>query len=458
MNIALLGLGVEGQSSQKYFENHGDKVEIFDPISPAEAYAKDWSNFGLVLRSPSFPPIAQGLATNTYQLPTNPQNYDFSSQTRYFFANCPAPIIGVTGTKGKGTTCSLIAAVLREIFTRGANARRAYLVGNIGDPALDILDDLTKNDIVVYEMSSFQLWDLEKSPHIAVVLGIEPDHLNVHKDYAEYVAAKGNIARHQTENDYCVFNNENSDSQKIAELSPGKKSSFPAKGLDQKTEERLKEALDSLQILGLHNRNNATAALLAVASIFNISLTDFLANDNYFNAAKTGFAKFTGLSHRLELVREISGVKFYDSSYSTDAAALKAALESFHDVKNIFLIMGGRDKTNNEDFPEIYDILKNTPNLKTTYFIGESGEAFGTAHPELGKIIDRDSFNIAPSDDIGALVITKAISEAVQEATPGDVVLFAPAAASFDMFTNASHRGQVFQEKVHLLSDQESAW
>ena len=146
MKIAILGYGKEGKSAESYFQKQGHDIQIFDNFTPADISKEDFSSFDLVLRSPSLQPQA-----------------GWSSMTRYFFDHCPCSIIGVTGTKGKGTTCSIIAAILETL------GHKVWLVGNIGTPALDVLDQIQPNDTVVYEMSSFQLWDLEKSPHLATV-------------------------------------------------------------------------------------------------------------------------------------------------------------------------------------------------------------------------------------------------------------------------------------------------
>ena len=305
---------------------------------------------------------------------------------------------------------------------------------------------------MVFELSSFQLWDLTVSPHVAVVLGIEPDHLNVHRDFAEYVEAKSQIIRHQKPGDICVYNAENAESRRLAELTPGEKRAFPVTMTPQ-----LEEALASLKLLGEHNRHNAEAALLAAAGMLDLSLEELL--DQHFEAVREGLANFEGLPHRLELVKSWQGVDFYDSSYSTDATAMQAALGSF--TRPVILILGGHDKTANADFAEIREILRAAKNLKQVILVGESGEALGAESPELGDAAP-DEREVAvgstgtPAADagLGRQVLTAAVQTALQAADSGDVILLSPAAASFDMFKDASQRGEVFQEVVQALTSE----
>ena len=419
MKIAILGLGREGSSAKKYFEEQMPtaEIEVFDPITPAEIAARDWSEFDLVMRSPSLSPPGCGLAASTYPQRDQWQTSNFSSVTRYFFAHCPAPI-------------------------------------------LDKLPQITERDLVVFELSSFQLWDLTVSPHVAVMLGIEPDHLNVHRDFAEYVEAKSQIVRHQKPGDICVYNAENAESRRMAELTPGEKRAFPVTMTPQ-----IEEALASLKLLGEHNRHNAEAALLAAAGMLGLSLDELL--KQHFDAVRAGLANFEGLPHRLELVKSWQGVDFYDSSYSTDATAMQAALGSF--TRPVILILGGHDKTANADFAEIREILRAAKNLKQVILVGESGEALGAESPELGTVIDRAQFDAAPDErevavgstgtpaadaGLGRQVLTAAVQTALQAADSGDVILLSPAAASFDMFKDASQRGEVFQEVVQALTSE----
>ncbi len=409
MKIALLGYGKEGQATKKYFETKfkNAKFDIFEHLTPAEFAAKDYSFYDIIFRSPSIPPL--GLDNET-------------TMTRYFFDHCPCPIIGVTATKGKGTTCSFTKALL------DAASEDAYLVGNIGTPAIEVLDQLQPTSVVVYEMSSFQLWDLEKSPHVAVVGQIEPDHLNVHKDYADYLAAKAHITKNQSSSDFLVYYQNNPESVKIAETSKAQKITYP---FSVPTEVK-----SAVKLPGKHNFENALAAIATVACYKNISPDEYLATSK--SEIITGLESFKGLPHRLEFVRELNGVKYYDDNFSTGTSSTRVAVNAFPDDK-LTLIIGGRDKTANTDLPEIHEILS-APQVKNVILIGESG------HDLFAKYPDDPRFHLAES-----------LEEAVQTAqtlaaknTPA-IVLMSPAAASFDMFENVYDRGTQYQTLVQNL-------
>ena len=408
MKIALLGYGKEGQAAEKYFKNKFDaEAEIFQDFTREEIEKQDFSSFDLVLRSPSVPPL---------HLPNE------SSLTRYFFDHCPCPIIGVTATKGKGTTCSFIKSILDAI------GEKAYLVGNIGTPSIEVLDELSKDNVVVYEMSSFQLWDLEKSPHVAVVGTIEPDHLNVHNGFDDYINAKANICRHQTESDYTIYYEKNPDSVKIATNGNGKKITYPFP-----IPEEIKNAI---RIPGAHNIENAIAAIGAVASFYDLTPEDFIAK-NQDNITK-GLSSFTGLPHRLEFVREFGKIKVYDDNFSTNPASTRVAVNAFPD-DDVVIIAGGRDKTDNADLPEIYEVIT-ASNIKKIILMGESGH-------ELAKRYHDDRFTVVES-------LEEAVESAVKTAENLDrpVVLMSPSAASFDMFENIYDRGSKFQDLIRHLS------
>ncbi|MBQ3470515.1 UDP-N-acetylmuramoyl-L-alanine--D-glutamate ligase [Candidatus Saccharibacteria bacterium] len=422
MNIALLGYGKEGKAAEKYFKSHFKDVsfDIFENFTLDEIANKDYSSYDIILRSPSVPP----LTIFRKDLPNISENKaKFSSMTRYFFDHCPCPIIGVTATKGKGTTCSFIKSLL------DAEGFDTYLVGNIGNPSIEALDNLTENSVVVYEMSSFQLWDMEKSPVVAVVGTIEPDHLNVHDGMEDYLNAKANIGRFQSPNDSMVYYKNNPDSIKIAEKSPAKKFPYPRDDVPE-------DILNSITIPGRHNRDNAVAALTAVSAFLNISWDEYLSGHK--TKIKEGLKNFKGLPHRLEFLRELNGVKYYDDNFSTNPASTRVAIEAFPD-DNLVMIVGGRDKTDNADLPEIYEILK-SDNIKKIILLGESGH-------ELAKRYADPRFIITES-------LQEAVKTAKQEAEKlsPSLVLMSPSAASFDMFKDVYDRGDQFKNLISTLS------
>jgi len=410
MKIAILGYGKEGKAAEEYFAAKGNEIKLYDNFTAEELKEADFSEFDLVLRSPSVKPLG-----------------NWSSMTEYFFENCPCPIIGVTGTKGKGTTCSFIKSILEAL------GQKTYLVGNIGVPSITVLDSLKPLDAVVYEMSSFQLWDIKCSPHVAVVLGIEPDHLNVHDGFQDYTNAKANIVRFQDEEDYCIYNAKNDVSTEIAGITLGETIPYPEDKAG--ATDKLSEVIDYITIPGQHNRENAEAAVKAVAAFFDMDVEEFL--DQYFYAVAEGIANFTGLPHRLEFLRELNGVRYYDDNFSTNPASTRTAMVAFPDSP-IVAIIGGRDKTDDEDLPEIYQILS-AENIKKIILMGESGHALAEKYTD-------ERFVVVESLDEA---VTTARIEA--EKLPNSVVVMSPSAASFDMFENVYDRGAQFAKKIAEL-------
>lgn len=433
MNIAVLGGGVEGNAVKKYFTEHGNHVQIFDGFKDEEIKDFKLEDYDLVFRSPSVHPLDKS----------------WTSMTKYFFDNCKAKIIGVTGTKGKGTTCSLITAILKEIVKNSEwPSREVFLVGNIGNPCINELDKIENDDIVVFEMSSFQLWDLEKSPTVAVVLRVEQDHLDRHYSLEDYHNAKSNIARHQTEDDYCVYYNKNENSERIGKMSRGTKSTYPI----AKTE-KVEALLNALPIPGEHNKENLEAAIMAVASFFKKDLNDFLNDENIFNSIKTALKNFKGLPHRIEFVRELNGVKYYDDNYSSAFPATDVAIKTFEE-QPLILIAGGKDR--HLDLTALKRRIFDAKNIKKAILIGEIKEqlaenedpekyifaetleeAVKTAQEIAEKIVDDTSSNY----DL-CLPVTKPLHP---------IVLMSPGAASFDMFKNFEDRGKQYQEQVNNL-------
>lgn len=430
MKIALIGYGVEGLSAYTYFSKVYPDAEftVYDESDtpkfelPSGVQLKSGARVleqvidaDIVVRSPGIRPS---------KLHTDGR---ITSVTREFFDKCPAPIIGVTGSKGKGTTASFIY----EILT--AAAKKVWLVGNIGKPALDILQDVNPGDIIVYELSSFQLWDIEKSPHVAVVLMIEPEHLDVHADTDEYVSAKANIRKYQTVDDVCFYHPTNEYARQIAESGQGRALRY---GVEKDGAVYVSSNtffihsdpicnIDAVQLPGEHNLENACAAISAA-----LEYTDD------FAAVEKGLRAFQGLPHRLKYVREVHQVKYYDDSIATTPGSAIAALKAFDEPKVI--ILGGSDK--GADFTELAEaITKN--NVREVITIGKLG-------PQIAEIIRAKGYDQI-SETVGGM--TAIVDAAYSAARPGDVVIMSPACASFDMFKNYADRGEQFIEAVEKL-------
>lgn len=443
MRIAVLGRGVEGAALQKYFEKRGDTIEFFDKFEDSEIPNFHLENFDMVFRSPSVHPqfeldeADRGKSTN------------WQTMTNYFFEHCKAPIIGVTGTKGKGTTCSMITSILR------ANGENVHLVGNIGNPSISELDDIKEDDIVVFEMSSFQCWDLKKSPHVSVVLRIEPDHLDRHKDFDDYVHAKSNIVATQSADDYCIFYNNNEYSKLIAAMSKGQKSHYPI----ENNIDKIQPLLDSLQVPGAHNRENAEAAILAVAAYYHKTLEEFLADETLYHNTLEGLKNFHGLPHRIEFVRELNGVKYYDDNYSSAFPASDVAIAAFENYPTI-LIAGGKDR--HLDLTAMKKRFFSAQNLKKIILIGETkqllaegedpakyefAETLKEAVEKAQKLAEKIVENISSNFDL-CIPCTPAAKE---HKAVNAIVLMSPGAASFDMFKNFGDRGDQYQKIVNKL-------
>lgn len=444
MKIALIGFGLEAKSAYDYFKSIDQNItfEIYDENSKSKIelpngvkFFGDFHDFSkiqadLIVRTP---------AVNPSRLPKNAK---ITSVTNLFFEKCPAPIIGVTGSKGKGTVSSFTAEILR------AAGLKVHLVGNIGLPALNELSKVQKDDAVIYELSSFQLWDAQKSPHIAILNNLEVDHLDVHDGFEDYVAAKMNIAKNQTENDFFIFNAENPivlknvenlKSQLKAELQP-----FQDYNLAHIQENHFlwgNEVLfetDILKIPGEHNQKNACAAMIAT---FDFLREKGFENEEIFDFWREGLSKFTGLPHRLKFVREFEGVRFYDDSIATTPGSAIAALNSFEKPK--ILILGGSNK--GADLSELIEKIAKMPEqeLRKVILMGAESEKL------TQKLISggfKRFINLGTETNMQEVVKT-----AFKNAKSGDVVILSPAHASFDMFKSYVDRGEQFVENVNLL-------
>jgi UDP-N-acetylmuramoylalanine--D-glutamate ligase len=445
MKIALIGFGLEAKSAYDFLSKKFAQAEfyIYDEKPESKVELPQGVNFygdfhdlaqieaDLIVRTP---------AVNPRRLP---QNIKITSVTNLFFEHCPAPIIGVTGSKGKGTVSSFIAEILR------AAGVKTHLVGNIGVPALDNLAQIKAEDVVVYELSSFQLWDLERAPHIAILNNIEPDHLDVHDGMTDYIAAKMNIARKQQEGDFFSYNHENQTVEKAVEnLRSALKAelqAFPNFDLAHVAENQFfwgNEAIfgvDILKLPGEHNQKNACAAMIAT---FDFLREKGLEMEDIFAAWQEGLSKFEGLPHRLKFVRELNGVKFYDDSIATTPGSAIAAIKSF--VQPKILILGGSDK--GADLSELISEIVDSSEDEIRKVILIGVEANKLAERLKAKHFTRVE-NLGLKTDINQIVKT-----AFNSAKSGDVVVMSPAHASFDMFKSYADRGEQFVKAVEGLN------
>lgn len=433
MKIAIAGYGIEGSASYAYWSRDtNNQVTIFDQRStvgaadfPYGAQAmtgedvfSQLDGYDLVIRT-------AGLAPS--KIKTDGKIW---SATNEFFAKCPAPIIGVTGSKGKGTTSSLIASILE------AAGKKVWLVGNIGVAALEVLDQIQPEDIIVYELSSFQLWDLERSPQTAVVLLIEPDHLDVHADMAEYVEAKAQITRYQTADDLLVFNVDNDYSRQIAESSAAHKIGFPSiseanikMGSFYYGKQQICDT-NELRIPGDHNKGNALAAIDAVWQ-YTQNPQDFI----------DGFNNFKGLPHRLAFVATVNGVDYYDDSIATTPGSAIAALRAFKDRAKV-IILGGSYK--GSDFSDLAKEMGQHD--VTALLVGEEAQRIAEAF----DAVDFKAYEILSNLEAGTAA-NEFTKRAAAIAQPGSVVLLSPSAASFGLFKNYADRGDKFIAAVNSL-------
>ncbi len=429
MKIALLGYGIEGESAYKYYKGlYPDATFVIYDSAEAPKY-KIPNGIEFIGSANDFHGVEADLVVKTPAISPDSvsTNGEITSVTREFFNECPVPIIGVTGTKGKGTTCTLIAKMLE------ASGKKVWLVGNIGKPALDILSQIQKEDIVVYELSSFQLWDIEKSPETAVVLLVEPDHLNVHSSMDEYVQAKANIAKYQKPDNTVIYHPANPHSSQIAQLSVGHKQRYYTpegayiKGEDIVIADQVVCSTKQVGLLGVHNLENVCAAVTAAWHYTQDTA-----------AIARAISEFKGLPHHTELVREHDGVSYYDDSFSSAPAATIAAVKSFTQPEVV--IIGGSEK--NADFDSLIQAITKQTNIKKIIFIGETADRLSRLCEAAGEM----RFEVDASKDF-----RQTINRAKEMAEAGDVVLLSPGCPSFDMFNNFTHRGEEFARIVGEL-------
>ncbi len=486
--ILIAGFETEGKATFDFLRQNGIRADIADlltPVIPApdrvegkapagiqpsptqvftgKDYLNSASDYDVIFRTPGLSPL------NPLLLGAQKNGTEVTSQIKLFMELCSAKTIGVTGTKGKGTTATLIYEILQ------ASGKDVYLGGNIGVPAISLIDELNKDSIVVLELSSFQLMDLDRSPNIAVVLGITSEHLDYHKNRDEYVDAKKSIVKFQRSEDFAVINTDyetsssfagltQADIFEVSTLSPVIPSEALAKSRDLlnyderkgflrsslqevgrndricggcyvdendeiiligKNEEEKIASFSELQLRGRHNLENVCAAVMGSS----------LAGADFELIRKT-VRSFKGLEHRLEFVAEKGGVKYYNDSFSTTPESTIAAVKAFEEP--VLLIAGGSEK--GSDYSEMSEVI--AKKAKTIFLIGQTANK-----------IKRQILKINPKADVreGYENMEDLVKRVDNASKPGDVVVLSPGCASFDIFQNYKERGDLFKEAVAKL-------
>ena len=385
--------------------------------------------FDLILRSPSCLPTIPELQEEAER------GAIVTTEVELLMKMCPCQVIGVTGSDGKTTTTTLIYEILKKA---GYNC---YVGGNIGIPLFTKLNEILPDDKVVLELSSFQLMGMEISPDISVITNITPNHLNVHKDFEEYIEAKKNIFKYQDRDGILILNYDNEITKNCAAETKGKVIFFSSKEkLDngyivdgdviKECDDKLRKHIVSskeLIIRGRHNYENICSAIAATKTLVDLQ------------TAIEVIKSFPGVEHRIEFVKEINGVKWYNDSASSTPSRTISGLNAFNE--EIVLIAGGADK--NLDYTPIAKPILSK--VKTLILMGQTaGKIFDSVKEEQER--ENKEINIYMVNSLSQAVIL-----AKRYATPGQVVLFSPASTSFDMFKNMYDRGQKFKDIVNKM-------
>lgn len=445
--VAIIGLGVSNFPLIDYLYEKNVNVVVFDEknqldiskdaIDKIKKYSletyfgkdclENLKGFNVIFRSPSL------LPTNSYLAEEEKNGALITTEVELLLNMAPCKVIGITGSDGKTTTTSLIYEIIKYA---GYNC---YVGGNIGIPLFTKLNKIKPEDIIILELSSFQLMGMEVSPDISVITNITPNHLNIHKDYEEYIEAKKNIFKYQDKNGILITNFDNEITSKIDKSEvPGEIIYFSSKNkLDdgyiidenviKKCDNKLRTHIlnvNDVKLRGMHNFENIATALAATEKMVKQEV------------AIEAIKNFNGVEHRLELIKDVDGVKWYNDSVSSSPTRTIAGLYSYDE--NIILIAGGYDK--NLDYTPIAKPI--VDKVGTLILIGQTSEKiYNAVKDELNN--QHKNIDIFLCDDLEQTVLlSKKYSK------EGDIVLFSPASASFDMFKNFADRGEKFKELV----------
>lgn len=445
--IAVIGVGVSNIPLIDYLFEKKAKVTIFDDreeekiskdiFDKIKKYKFDYyfgkrnldnlHGFEVIFRSPSCLPTKPELVRE------KERGAVVTTEIEQLIKMAPCKVIGITGSDGKTTTTTLTAKILED------GGYNVYLGGNIGIPLFTKLKEIKPEDIIVLELSSFQLMDMEVSPDISAITNITPNHLNVHKDYQEYIDAKKNIYKHQKSTGILVLNADNELTNSCQNDANGDVILFSSKqrldygyivedGIIKECNDGIRRHLisqDEIKLKGIHNLQNICTALALTKDLVN--------TEKALNTIK----EFSGVKHRLELVRVLNGVEWYNDSASTSPTRGISALNSFN--KEIVLIAGGADK--NLDYTPLG--IKIVEKVKSLILIGQTAskiyEAVKIEEEKQNKKVDIHMCE----------TFKQSLELAKRIAKPGQIVLFSPASTSFDMFKDMYDRGDKFRKEVN---------
>ena len=413
--------------------NTGKKIKLY----LGKNYLKFLKNYEVIIKSPGISPRtikpfitrvrqsrAKGEDETLVSSPT--KNQKVTSPTEIFFENCPGKIIGITGTKGKSTTSALIYRILKE------GGVKAHLVGNIGKPVLQLLFSAKPNDVYIYELSSHQLCNLRKSPQVAVFLNIYPEHLDYYENFNEYLWAKQNITRYQTNQDYLIFNPRDKNVRETLRISGAKKIPINPKNI------RKIIKIKNIPLLGEFNLKNVAAAI-EVAKLFRVPPKKI----------KKAIKTFKPLAHRLEFIETYHGIKFYNDSLSTIPETTMAAIDALGS-KVQTLILGGFDRGLN--FTNLArKIIKSE--VETVILFPTTGERIWK---EIEKEVQKLRIKEVPrhffvNNMADAVILSYSHTE------KGRVCLLSCASPSFGIFRDYKEKGGLFKKYVKKFSKNEKS-
>ena len=442
-HVAVLGIGVSNRPLIRMLLSFGVSVTACDKTERENLDAEvleleqqgaelrvgagylDSLTADVVFRTPGMHPNIPALQS------LREQGAVITSEMEAFFSVCPCPILAVTGSDGKTTTTTLIAEILKQA------GKTVWIGGNIGQPLLPLADQMASDDLDVVELSSFQLMNMTQSPHVAVITNLAPNHLDVHKDMEEYIAAKENLYLHQNAADLVVLNADNAITVSFGPKVKGRCVCFSRQSaqpngawFDGETVFYKGEAVmkqSDILIPGLHNVENYMAALCAVE--------EYASAEDVLTVAR----RFGGVEHRIELVRERNGVRWYNDSIASSPTRTIAGLHAFE--QKVILIAGGYDKKIPFDVlgPEV------TAHVKRLVLCGATADKIRQAVLESPDYIEGNP------DIVTVNTLRDAVRDAADHAETGDIVTLSPACASFDQFKNFMLRGEAFKQLVREL-------